>query len=372
MKHEKVQAAANSPAFSLTAADLRRAMDRLGHAVDRKAKVPILLNVLIEAGPGGLSLRSTDLDMTIRVDLPDAECQTPGRITVPWRTLRDFSRAASGTVRASVEGTVLRCEADDLILRLNLLCLPEDWPEMAAAPPIAETVMPVSAMHRLVRLARHCISTEETRYYLNGLYFHGIEGRMRVVATDGHRLAVIDSHQLWTGPGMIVPTRAIKAIAALWPKPTDDAITFAADAAGAGRVTVRSGDTTLTTKVIDGTFPDYTRVLPRETGGCGATISAAQIARIGFASSERSRCCRFEPGKDGPGNISVSEFKTSTVQIPADVRGTVPFRINWQYLMKQGRASPVMRLDGGGPCDPLRITGEDPDAFWVIMPMRGA
>lgn len=241
--------------------------------------------------------------------------------------------------------------------------------------------IPAPVLRRVFDKSKFAISTEETRYYLNGVYMHSAtaeDGQMlRCVATDGHRLALIDA-PLPEGadnlPGVIVPRKTVGELR----KMLDDDDTEIAVSVSETKIRFATPEITLTSKVIDGTFPDYTRVIPQ-----GNTkrleVDAAEFAqavdRVSTVSSERSRAVKLTMEEDrltlsvnAPDSGAADE---EVVVAYADERLEIGF--NAKYLLEIAgqvdRENAVFMFNGAGDPTVMR-EGSDASAVYVVMPMR--
>src|SRR3954451_10768103 len=256
-------------------AALLKALGHVHRVVERRNTIPILSNVLLRADEGALRLKATDLDIEVTETIP-AEISEAGSTTVPAYVIYDIVRKLSDGAQVSLEMTADtgQMQIRSGRSRFMLQDLPEsDFPDLAAGDLPHRFTLAAADLKRLIEKTQFAISTEETRYYLNGIYLHTIEvdgeTKLRAVATDGHRLARIEmpAPEGSAGmPGLIVPRKAVAEIQKL----VDDGgaevkvelstakirLTFdGGEASSAGGVV-------LTSKLIDGTFPDYQRVIP--------------------------------------------------------------------------------------------------------------
>ncbi|MEO1460152.1 MAG: DNA polymerase III subunit beta, partial [Pseudomonadota bacterium] len=252
---------------SIERTQLLKAMSRAQGVVERKNTIPILANVLVEAEGGEVSLRATDLDIEVIERLP-AMVEVAGATTVNAQLLHDI-------VRKLPEGAQVSLALDSQTARLTvtagrakfvLATLPrEDFPMMATSEYQVSYAAPAPMLRRLFDKSKFAVSTEETRYYLNGVFLHVAEEEgercLRAVATDGHRLARIDA-PLPSGAaesaGVIVPRKTVGELRKL----LDDDEADVAVSVSETKIRFAVGALVLTSKVIDGAFPDYTRVIP--------------------------------------------------------------------------------------------------------------
>lgn len=369
--------------FSIERATLLKAVAQAQSVVERRNTIPILANVLIEAEGAGVSFRATDLDIEV-VDKAVAQVERPGATTVSAVMLHEI-------VRKLPDGALVSLTDDSAAGRLliqagrstfNLATLPrEDFPVMASSEYASNFSASAPVLRRLFDKAKFAISTEETRYYLNGVYMHTAQGDegpvLRCVATDGHRLARIDA-PLPEGagglPGVIVPRKTVNELRKL----LDDDEAQIAVSVSETKVRFATPTITLTSKVIDGTFPDYTRVIPVANTRrleVDAGDFAKAVDRVATVSSERSRAVKLSLDEDrlvlsvnAPDSGAAEE---ELVVAYADERLEIGF--NAKYLLEIAsqvdRENAVFLFNSSG--DPtLMREGNDTSAVYVVMPMR--
>jgi DNA polymerase-3 subunit beta len=364
-------------------AALLKSLGHVHRVVERRNTIPILGNVLMRADNEGMSLKATDLDLEVVEKVP-AEVGSTGSITVPAHMLYDI-------VRKLPEGTQLSLEtsADRGMLALRagrsrfaLQTLPEtDFPDLAAGEMTHKFVLGAKDIKRLVDKTQFAISTEETRYYLNGIYLHtpanaGTEV-VRGVATDGHRLARVDLPapvEARGMPGIIVPRKAVGEVHRLIEDP-DAIITIELSST---KIRFAIGDVVLTSKLIDGTFPDYARVIP--VGNDKELMIdrrefAAAVDRVSTVSSERGRAVKLALTA-GKLTLSVtnpdSGSATEELEVGYDAEA-LDIGFNSRYLLDiaaqiDGDAVVLKLADPGSPT--LIQDRDAADALYVLMPMR--
>jgi DNA polymerase-3 subunit beta len=369
--------------FSIERAALLKAVNQAQSVVERRNTIPILANVLIEAEGSEVSFRATDLDIEV-VDRVAAQVERAGATTVSATLLHEI-------VRKLPDGALISLTADSAAGRLtveagrsnfSLATLPrEDFPVMASSEYASNFSAKAPTLRRLFDKSKFAISTEETRYYLNGVYMHVADaegGRaLRCVATDGHRLARIDA-ELPAGaeemPGVIVPRKTVGELRKLL---DDDEMEIAVSVSET-KVRFATPDITLTSKVIDGTFPDYTRVIPQGNTRkmeVDASDFAQAVDRVATVSSERSRAVKLQLDEDrlvlsvnAPDSGAAEE---ELVVAYGDDRLEIGF--NAKYLLEIAsqvdRENAVFLFNSSG--DPtLMREGNDQSAVYVVMPMR--
>ncbi|SHF13187.1 DNA polymerase III, beta subunit [Loktanella atrilutea] len=369
--------------FSIERASLLKAVAQAQSVVERRNTIPILANVLIEAEGDTVQFRATDLDIEV-VDRAPAKVDRAGATTVAAVTLNEIVRKLpdGSLVTLTEDGASGRLTIQAGRSNFSLATLPrEDFPVMATSDYTTNFSAPAPVLRRLFDKAKFAISTEETRYYLNGVYMHVADGEdgqvLRCVATDGHRLARIDASLPEGAAGMagiIVPRKTVGELRKL----LDDDDLQVAVSVSETKVRFATPDITLTSKVIDGTFPDYTRVIPQ-----GNTrrmeVDAAEFARavdrVATVSSERSRAVKLQLDEDRL-ILSVNAPDSGAAEEELAVAYTderLEIGFNAKYLLEI--ASQVDRENAvfmfNGSADPtLMREGNDMSAVYVVMPMR--
>jgi DNA polymerase-3 subunit beta len=365
-------------------AELLKSLSHVHRVVERRNTIPILANVLIRAGKTGLELKATDLDLEVVETVP-AEIGQEGATTVPAHVLYDIVRklpeGAQVQLEVGGERGTLTVRAGRA--RFQLQTLPEaDFPDLAAGEFSHTFKLKGAEFRRLVDKTQFAISTEETRYYLNGIYLHVAEptkGRpmLRAVATDGHRLAQaeLDAPEGAIGiPGVIVPRKTVAEIQKL----LEDKDAEVSVSLSASKIRVQVGQVVLTSKLIDGTFPDYGRVIPQgndKTLFVDKVEFAAAVDRVSTVSSERGRAVKLSLG-DGKLTLSVTnpDSGSATEELEVDY-GSEPLDIgfNSRYLLDitsqlEGDTAELKLADPGSPT--LVRDSTKTDALYVLMPMR--
>ncbi|KPA19999.1 DNA polymerase III subunit beta [Shimia sp. SK013] len=369
--------------ISIERSVLLKAVSQAQSVVERRNTIPILANVLIEAEGDTAQFRATDLDIEV-VDKANAMVERAGATTVAATTLHEIVRKLpdGALVTLTDDGAAGRLTVEAGRSNFSLATLPrEDFPVMATSEYSSNFSAPAPVLRRLFDKSKFAISTEETRYYLNGVYLHiseSEEGKvLRAVATDGHRLARIDA-DLPEGalemPGVIVPRKTVGELRKL----LDDDDMQIAVSVSETKVRFATPTITLTSKVIDGTFPDYTRVIPQGNTRkleVDATEFAQAVDRVATVSSERSRAVKLQLDEDrlilsvnSPDSGAAEEELAVAYN---DERLEIGF--NAKYLLEIAsqvdRENAVFMFNSAG--DPtLMREGNDLSAVYVVMPMR--
>ena len=369
--------------FSIERASLLKAVAQAQSVVERRNTIPILANVLIEAEGDTVQFRATDLDIEV-VDRAPAKIDRAGATTVSAVTLNEIVRKLpdGALVTLSEDGASQRLTIQAGRSNFQLATLPrEDFPVMATSDYTTNFSAPAPVLRRLFDKSKFAISTEETRYYLNGVYMHEADADggkvLRCVATDGHRLARIDADLPEGAAGMagvIVPRKTVGELRKL----LDDDELQVAVSVSETKVRFATPDITLTSKVIDGTFPDYSRVIPTNNSRkleVDASEFARAVDRVATVSSERSRAVKLQLDEDrlilsvnAPDSGNAEE---ELMVAYGDERLEIGF--NAKYLLEIAsqvdRENAVFLFNSSG--DPtLMREGDDTSAVYVVMPMR--
>ncbi|MFN3230828.1 MAG: DNA polymerase III subunit beta [Alphaproteobacteria bacterium] len=368
--------------LTIERAALLRSLGHVQSVVERRNTIPILSNVLLEAADGSLSLTATDLDLAV-VDHVAADVGQGGAITTPAHTLYDIVRKLPDGAQVALEygGEDQKLTLTSGRSRFVLACLPrEDFPVMAEDDLPHRFTLPVDQLAQLIDKTRFAISTEETRFYLNGIYLHvtdEAEPALIAVATDGHRLARVRL-PLPDGagglPGVIVPRKTVGEVRKLLEE-ADGGVQIGLSE---GKIRFEFDGAVLTSKLIDGTFPDYVRVIPTANDRdleVDAKLFADAIDRVSTISNEKSRAVKFiiEPERltlavNSPDSGSATEeiaagYGSESMEIGFNARYVLD--IMGQIvgdnvkLSLADSAAPTLVQDGG-----------DDSALYVLMPMR--
>jgi DNA polymerase-3 subunit beta len=364
-------------------AALLKSLGHVHRVVERRNTIPILANVLIRAESGRLSLKATDLDLEV-IEGVAGEAEQAGATTVPAHMIYDIVRklpdGAQIVLDTSADRASLAIRAGRS--RFTLQTLPEsDFPDLAAGEMTHRFTVGAKDLKRLVDKTQFAISTEETRYYLNGIYLHtaGPETApvLRAVATDGHRLAQVELPAPAGAagmPGIIVPRKTVGEMQRL----IEDGVAEVEIELSATKIRFAIGDVRLTSKLIDGTFPDYGRVIPlgndKELVVDKADFGAA-VDRVSTVSSERGRAVKLSLA---PGRLVLSvtnpDSGSATEELEVDYNAEpLDIGFNSRYLLDiaaqiDGEIAVLKLADPGSPTLIRDRAAEG--ALYVLMPMR--
>lgn len=368
---------------TLERSNLLKSLNHVHRVVERRNTIPILSNVLLRANGGSLDMKATDLDLEV-TEATAAMVEQSGATTVPAHLLYEIVRklpdGAEVMLKTDDSGQAMTVMSGRSSFRLQ--CLPQaDFPELTAGAFSHVFRMESSALSELIERTQFAISTEETRYYLNGIYLHAIESggslKLRAVATDGHRLARTET-EAPAGcegmPGIIIPRKTVSELQKLVDNPDVKVVVELSDT----KIRFTIGSVVLTSKLIDGTFPDYQRVIP--TGNDKRLIVDRQtfanaVDRVSTISSERGRAVKLSIA-DGLVTLTVNnpDSGSATEEVAADYSSdAIDIGFNAKYLLDvaaqlTGSEARFLFADAGSPT--LIQDAAESHALYVLMPMR--
>ncbi|MBD8678564.1 DNA polymerase III subunit beta [Sphingomonas sp. CFBP 13720] len=362
-------------------ATLLKGLSHVQSVVERRNTIPILSNVLIEAGESSIRLMATDLDLQIDETIAAAVDQ-PGAITVSAHTLFDIARKlpeGSQVQLAAAEGrlTVVAGRA-----RFNLATLPrDDFPVIAEGELPTQFELPATTLKSIIDKTRFAISTEETRYYLNGIFLHVAEDAgkpvLKAAATDGHRLArmTVDRPEgAEKMPDVIVPRKCVGELRKL----LDEVDGSVGVSLSGSKIRFDLGQAILTSKLIDGTFPDYSRVIPTANDKIlkiDPRSFMAGVDRVSTIATEKTRAVKMALDRDKITlSVTSPENGAAAEEVPGDYVA-LPFEIgfNSRYLLDilgqiDSDLCEVHLADAAAPT--LIRENDQSQALYVLMPMR--
>jgi DNA polymerase III subunit beta len=368
---------------TLERSNLLKSLSHVYRVVERKNTIAILSNVLLSASGGQLTLKATDLDLEVTETAP-AMVEQAGETTVPAHLLHDIVRklhdGAEVMLSIADDGKALNVIAGKASFQLQ--CLPKsEFPELSAGTFSHTFRLPAEKMKTLINRTQFAISNEETRYYLNGIYIHtvtvGGKLMLRAVATDGHRLARAEieapagAEQM---PGVIVPRKTVSEIQKLIEEGDSPATVELSES----KLRLTYGPVVMTSKLIDGTFPDYQRVIP--TGNDRRLLIDRDsfqraVDRVSTVSTERGRAVKMALAEGSVVlNVNNPGSGSATEELAADYASdAMEIGFNAKYLLDiagqvtgdniafqlADAASPTLIQDSG-----------DASVLYVLMPMR--
>ena len=350
---------------------LAAALAKVAGIIERRNTIPILGNVMLRADGNQLTIIGTDLDIEV-VTRIDCATESDGETTVNAALFTDIVKKTppGKEINLDHDGNTLHVKAGRS--RFKLATLPtDDFPRLGSGEFAATFDIPAPELVRLIGKSAFAMSTEESRYYLNGVYLHPANGVITAVATDGHRLAHVTYDDGADFPGVIIPRKTVSEVRKIAP------IGNVTVSTSALKIRFDMGDTVITSKVVDGTFPDYTRIIP--TGyASSVTVDAKDLARAAdrVASLVEDRSKRVEVTIDD-GELSIAatgSMGEAHDAIDAAITGDgIKFAINAPYMretLSQAEGGDVV-IEYDNPGAPVIMRPKEDDGFFaIIMPMR--
>ena len=364
--------------FTITRENLQQGLGAVAGSIPTRTTLPVLANILLEAEDGSVRLSGTDLDTAVSVRIP-AEVAEPGAITAPAKKLQEIARELPGSVEVSTQGDTITIASGRSRFKLN--GLPRD--EFPAFPKVSfdETwSLTGKDLAQLIAHVSFAASTEETRPILNGVLWQLAEGEMRMVATNGHRLAKmtlpIEGDARVPAGDLIVHPKALVQVQKLFgPDQTVEV------ARSENHLGFRTDSVQVFTRLIEGPYPNYEQVIPKDNDKTmvaekGALNSA--VRRMAIVASDQTHRIRMSLG--GPMlkfSVQTPDLGEATEELPVEYDGD-PLEIgfNAQYLLELLRYMPTdeVRMTFKAPERAATIEpvgNEDtPDYVCLVMPLR--
>jgi DNA polymerase-3 subunit beta len=351
--------------------------------VERRTTIPILSHVLLNATPMGLSLITTDTDLALIENVP-AVVTEPGSTTVSAQMLFDIVRKLpeGSTVELNLVPETGQLNLKGGRSRFNLSCLPpEDFPQLTQGELPFHFTLPAATFKKLLDRAKFAMSTEETRYYLNGIHFHimekGGQKILRSVATDAHRLAYIEV-PLPTGaenmPGIIVGRKTITEARKL----VDDTTAEVSVSLSPTRIEFSFENAVLSSRLIDATYPEYEKAIPMsndKTAIVDAKSFAAAVDRVATVSNDKVRTIKMNLSNNMLTLSAAShDLGNATEEMAVDFPHTpIEIGFNARYLLdiaQQIDEDEAQVVLGNGDAPAIIKGMNDDEATYVLMPMR--
>ncbi len=368
--------------ITLERAALLKSLSHVQSVVERKNTIPILANVMIRANGDEVSFVATDMEIEVN-ETAAAVVAKSGAITAPAHTLYEIVRKLPEGAQVEMSAV----SAGQIVLssgrsQFKLGCLPvEDFPKMPDGDHKHKFTLSSEDLRGLIDRTRFAISAEETRYYLNGIYLHATKADkvdvLRAVATDGHRLARVEmpAPQGAKGlAGIIIPRKTVGEVR----KMLDEATGLIEIALSESKVRFSFDNIVITSKLIDGTFPDYERVIPQGNDrllDANARLFAAAVDRVATISSEKSRGVKLALS-EGLLMVSASapEAGSASEELEVSYDGaSMEIGFNARYLLDilmqiEGEGVRFHLADSAAPAIVQDVA--DASALYVLMPMR--
>ncbi len=364
-------------------ATLLKCLSHVQSVVERRNTIPILSNVLIEAaGDGTVRVMATDLDLQVVESLGAVAVESPGAITVSAHLLFDIARKLPDGSQVSLETADNRMTVKAGRSRFSLPTLPrDDFPVIVEGDLPTSFELPATTLAQLIDRTRFAISTEETRYYLNGIFIHVTDEELRAAATDGHRLArytIARPDGAEGMPDVIVPRKCVAELRKLLEEALDTNVLIDLSASKIRFTLGGENGVVLTSKLIDGTFPDYSRVIP--TGNDKLLKLDPKsfwqgVDRVATIATEKTRAVKMALENDRVTlSVTSPDNGTAAEEVPASYTSQgfeIGFNANYlKDILGQidGDTVELHLADAGAPTL-IRQDDKSP-ALYVLMPMR--
>ena len=348
---------------------LRKALAFAASATERRNTIPVLGMVKIDiANPTG-TITGTDLDMEATGIFGIADLQGgPFSFLISPAFLSGVIRFAEGIISISKADDILTIKADDMQATARLHIPIEDWPQQKDVETLGCAGFGEALLHKALTACAVSISTEETRYYLNGVFFHNAgDGNLTLVATDGHKLTKYETGEPSPVGEAILPRKACYIVLRAMKAGGNGSIQVEASGKErAVRLTFIGDGWRIMTKCIDGTFPDYTRVIPKiDKPSIRFSLSNAALRRFPKL-GDRGKAIKIDPDA---GMMSMKDYDGHEVSMKVVGEGPA-CGFNSTYLKAFAALSGTISVQGNAPSDTFLIQSEDPKLTQVIMPMR--
>lgn len=364
-------------------ATLLKCLSHVQSVVERRNTIPILSNVLIEASSAGtVKVMATDLDLQVVETMSAVSVESAGAITVSAHLLFDIARKLQDGSQVSLETADNRMAVKAGRSRFSLPTLPrDDFPMIVEGDLPTSFELPAATLAQLIDRTRFAISTEETRYYLNGIFLHVSDDELKAAATDGHRLAKFTLARPDGAEGMpdvIVPRKCVAELRKLLEEALDTNVLIDLSASKVRFTLGGQNGVVLTSKLIDGTFPDYTRVIP--TGNDKLLRLDPKslwegVDRVATIATEKTRAVKMALENDKVTlSVTSPDNGTAAEEVPADYSSEgfeIGFNANYlKDILGQidGDTVELHLADAGAPTL-IRQNDKSP-ALYVLMPMR--
>lgn len=359
-------------------ATLLKSLSHVQSVVERRNTIPILSNVLLEAkDDGSIRLMATDLDLQVDESVP-ANVDTAGATTVSAHTLFDIVRKLPEGSQVELNASEGKMQVNAGRARFNLSTLPrDDFPVIAEGELPTRFELPAATLRQIIDKTRFAISSEETRYYLMGIFLHVADDQLKAAATDGHRLARVTVARPDGADGMpdvIIPRKCVAELRKL----LDEVEGTVEVSLSPTKIRFGLGSAVLTSKLIDGTFPDYNRVIPTANDKLlklDPKSFSAGVDRVSTIASEKTRAVKMSVDRDKVTlSVTSPENGVAVEELAADYGSDgIEIGFNARYLLDilheiEGDSVEVHLADAAAPT--LLRENDKSNALYVLMPMR--
>lgn len=366
--------------FTITRQNLHQGLAAVSASIPTKTTLPVLSNILLEARDDGVWMSGTDLDVAVRVRAPADVSQT-GTLTAPGKKLQEIARELPDQpVQVNVRGDQLELRCGRSVFKLN--GLPSDeFPSLPGIDFAEGWSITGGELQKLIHHTAFAVSTEESRPILNGVLWELRDGLMRMVATNGHRLArmaVAAGASTATSADFIVPPAALQQVQRLFKN--DDALEVARDGNHLG---FRADGTEVYTRLIEGSYPNYEQVIPKDNDRFAIVEKealASAVRRMAVVASDQTHRIRLVFEKDRVHlNVLTPDLGEGEDELELTFEGAdLEIGFNANYLLEVLRYMPSEEVkmtfkapERATTIEPVASTEEDPiDYLCLVMPLR--
>ena len=365
--------------FQISTDELKKALSRAQGVVERKATMPILSHVLLQAKPQQLSVTAFDLDVGLTSDLP-AQVSSEGAVTLSAKHLLDIVQNLPEAQVSFVKQSNNHVEINSGSANYRLVGLSDsEFPKLPAKESASWVSIPALNLLEMIRRTAFAISSDETRYNLNGVFFEPKEdSKVRMVATDGHRLALIERElgaKLASASGAILPRKGLLELRKL----LDEAPEADVQLAFVDNLFLfKRADLSMLMRLVDGQFPDYQRVIPKQHArqlSLPRLRFAEGLKRIALLSSEKSNAVRLTFSENllriSAQNPDLGEARDDIAVAHKGEELNIGFNARYLLDVLGALSSDEVRLSLGDEHSPALIQAPDDESYTaVVMPMR--
>ena len=352
-------------------------LQSIAGVVEKKQTMPVLSNVLLEAEDNTLTLTGTNMEVELVARVAPVHVDQPGRITVPARKLADICRALGdeAPIDLALEGDRLHLRSGNSHFTLSTLPA-EHFPNVEDEPESFRLALPQKELGRMLDATAFAMAQQDVRYYLNGMLFELKPGRLRAVATDGHRLALCDAEldSPVEEASVILPRKGVMELSRI----LGDSGEAARLTIGRNHVRIVVGAITFTSKLVDGKFPEYDRVIPKE--GSRKVVADREtlrqaLARVAILSNEKYRGVRVQLSEGSLRIVANNpEQEEAEEEVSVDFNGSpleIGFNVSYLLDVLNTMNGTQAELEmGDSNSSALVFDPESKAALYVVMPMR--
>jgi DNA polymerase-3 subunit beta len=363
--------------FTITRQNLHNGLAAVSASIPSKTTLPVLSNILFEARDGEVRMSGTDLDVAVRVRVP-ADVKQPGSLTAPGKKLQEIVRELpDNPVEVTTRGEQIELKCGKSHFKLNGLPA-DEFPTLTEVDFGSGLTVTGTNLNGLIQRTSFAVSTEESRPILNGVLWELRDGEMKMVATNGHRLARMSVPVESTGTrsaDFIVPPAALGQVQRLF-KDTDAIEVARSD----NHLGFRAASTEVYTRLIEGTYPNYEQVIPRDNDKTATITKKAlesAVRRMAVVASDQTHRIRlkFEPGRVHL-NVLTPDLGEGHDELEIDYQGSeLEIGFNANYLLEVLRYMPSDEVKFSFKAPERAATMEPvgdkaPDYLCLVMPLR--